>query len=73
MQVRSLEKPRKKFSGANLDVEAEVLENAFVRLEPLAEAHREGLRAACEADLRVWRSSIPIPWPGNTSTRAGSG
>lgn len=31
-----------------------VLENEFVRLEPLAEPHREGLRAACNADERLW-------------------
>jgi RimJ/RimL family protein N-acetyltransferase len=30
------------------------LANARVRLEPLAEAHREGLRAACAADTEIW-------------------
>lgn len=30
------------------------LQNRHVRLEPLREAHREGLRAACAADLEIW-------------------
>ncbi len=30
------------------------LANAAVRLEPLAEAHREALRAACAADTEIW-------------------
>jgi N-acetyltransferase len=33
----------------------EILENRFVRLEPLAEAHKEDLRAACAADPDLWR------------------
>jgi RimJ/RimL family protein N-acetyltransferase len=39
-----------------------VLENAFVRLEPMAEAHREGLRAACNADQRIWTDLYPFSW-----------
>lgn len=31
-----------------------VLENRFVRLEPLADHHREPLRAACNADPELW-------------------
>lgn len=31
-----------------------VLENAFVRLEPFEERHKEPLRAACDADLELW-------------------
>jgi RimJ/RimL family protein N-acetyltransferase len=31
-----------------------VLENPFVRLEPLAERHKEDLRTACEADKATW-------------------
>lgn len=38
-----------------MNLEPQVLENAFVRLEPLAEGHKEELRAACAADLAVWR------------------
>lgn len=37
-----------------------VLENRFVRLEPLAEAHKEGLRAACAADPRTWNDLYPF-------------
>lgn len=31
-----------------------VLENAFVRLEPFEDRHREPLRAACDADPELW-------------------
>ncbi|MFW2341622.1 GNAT family N-acetyltransferase [Brevundimonas sp.] len=31
-----------------------VLENRFVRLEPLADRHREPLRAACDGDPELW-------------------
>ena len=30
------------------------MENGEVRLAPLAEAHREGLKAACAEDLEIW-------------------
>jgi RimJ/RimL family protein N-acetyltransferase len=32
----------------------EILENRFVRLEPLADAHRGDLRAAADADPELW-------------------
>jgi RimJ/RimL family protein N-acetyltransferase len=35
-------------------LESRPLVGRFVRLEPLAEAHREPLRAACEADRAIW-------------------
>ena len=38
-----------------MQLEAKVLENDFVRLEPLAERHKEELRAACAADPATWR------------------
>lgn len=31
-----------------------VLQGRTVRLEPLAEQHKDGLRAACEADQEIW-------------------
>jgi RimJ/RimL family protein N-acetyltransferase len=37
-----------------MKLEPQVLENAFVRLEPLAERHKEELRAACAADPATW-------------------
>lgn len=37
-----------------MNIESKVLENRFVRLEPLAEAHKEDLRAACAADPALW-------------------
>jgi RimJ/RimL family protein N-acetyltransferase len=42
-----------------------VLENRFVRLEPLNEAHREGLRAACAADTRIWAALYPYSMAGD--------
>lgn len=38
-----------------MEIAPTVLEDRFVRLEPLGEAHREDLRAACAADPAVWR------------------
>jgi len=40
-------------------LEPKVLENAFVRLEPMASAHREELRAACAADPQTWIELYP--------------
>lgn len=37
-------------------LESRLLTGRFVRLEPLAEAHRHGLRAACEADQEIWET-----------------
>jgi N-acetyltransferase len=36
------------------------LEDEFVQLAPLTESHREGLRAACAADQRVWAELYPF-------------
>lgn len=38
-----------------MNIQSKVLENRFVRLEPLAEAHREDLRAVCAADPALWQ------------------
>lgn len=37
-----------------MKLEAGVLENAFVRLEPFSDANREGVRAALDADPAIW-------------------
>lgn len=37
-------------------LEPAVLENRFVRLEPLEDRHREPLRTACDADPELWPS-----------------
>ena len=47
-----------------MDLGEPVLENAFVRLEPLAEQHRGGLRAACDADQEVWAALYPYSMAG---------
>ena len=47
-----------------MKIEPRVLENRFVRLEPVGEAHREGLRAACNADQDVWTRLYPYSWAG---------
>jgi RimJ/RimL family protein N-acetyltransferase len=37
-----------------MNLEPAVLENAFVRLEPFEDRHKEPLRAACDADPDLW-------------------
>lgn len=41
--------------GDTMKLESQVLEDRFVRLEPLAERHKSELRAACAADPATWR------------------
>jgi RimJ/RimL family protein N-acetyltransferase len=41
-----------------------VLENRFVRLEPLEDHHREPLRAACDADPELWPALYYRPYGG---------
>lgn len=41
-----------------------VLENRFVRLEPMGEAHREDFRAACDTDETTWAALYPFSWAG---------
>jgi RimJ/RimL family protein N-acetyltransferase len=45
-------------------LEPQILENRFVRLEPMGEAHRQGLRAACDADPKTWNELYPYPMHG---------
>ncbi|WP_374469271.1 GNAT family N-acetyltransferase [Phenylobacterium sp.] len=47
-----------------MNLEARVLEDRFVRLEPMAERHKAELRAAVEADLDVWTRLYPYSWAG---------
>ncbi|MDB5423765.1 MAG: acetyltransferase, family [Phenylobacterium sp.] len=42
----------------------QVLENRFARLEPITEAHREDLRAACAADPDTWNRLYPFSMLG---------
>ena len=49
---------------AKMRLEPAVLQDRFVRLEPLAERHAEGLRAACEADADIWTRLYPYSWAG---------
>lgn len=46
-------------------LESRVLENRFVRLEPLAARHKESLRAACAADPALWRDLYIISMLGD--------
>lgn len=41
-----------------------LLQGRFVRLEPLAEHHREGVRLAAEADQDIWQSLYPVSMIG---------
>ena len=47
-----------------MKIEPQVLEDRFVRLEPLDERHREDLRAACDADPEIWAALYPFSWAG---------
>ena len=47
-------------------LQAKTLESPFVRLEPLAETHREGLRAACAADPSTWNELYPYSMLGES-------
>jgi RimJ/RimL family protein N-acetyltransferase len=47
-----------------MQLEPKVLENRFVRLEPMGEVHREDLRAACEADSSTWTDLYPYSLAG---------
>jgi RimJ/RimL family protein N-acetyltransferase len=48
-----------------MELKSQVLEDPFVRLEPMNEDHREGLRAACDADQEIWRALYPFSWAGD--------
>ena len=48
----------------SVKIESQVLENRFVRLEPMSDARREELRAACEADQDIWTRLYPFSWAG---------
>lgn len=43
-----------------LELPHRALANAFVTLEPLSEAHREPLRAACAADPEIWEAQYSL-------------
>jgi RimJ/RimL family protein N-acetyltransferase len=47
-----------------MQLESKVLEDRFVRLEPMADVHRDGLRAAVNADPDVWPDLYPVSWAG---------
>jgi RimJ/RimL family protein N-acetyltransferase len=42
-----------------MQLEPKVLENRFVRLEPMSEARREEFRGACDADPQTWTELYP--------------
>jgi RimJ/RimL family protein N-acetyltransferase len=48
-----------------MQIEPKVLENRFVRLEPMTEARREDLRAACDADPTTWKDLYPYSLAGD--------
>ncbi len=45
-----------------MNLEARTLENAFVRLEPMAARHRDGLNASVNADQQIWTDLYPFSW-----------
>lgn len=48
-----------------MKLEPQVLENRFIRLEPLADVHKEDLRAACDADPATWNEIYPYSMLGD--------
>jgi len=48
--------------GGAMKLEHKLLEDRFVRLEPMAEVHREPLRSATDADQRIWIDIYPFSW-----------
>ena len=47
-----------------MQLEPKTLENRFVRLEPMAPAHRKAFRVACDADPETWMKLYPYPMHG---------
>lgn len=47
-----------------MDLTPAILEDRFVRLEPMEERHREAFRAACDADLQTWIDLYPYAMGG---------
>jgi RimJ/RimL family protein N-acetyltransferase len=47
-----------------MQLDITVLENRHARLEPMTEAHREDLRAACNADPATWNGLYPYSLEG---------
>jgi len=48
-----------------MKLEPKILEDRFVRLEPMAEVHRDDLRAACAADPDTWNRLYPFSMLGD--------
>jgi RimJ/RimL family protein N-acetyltransferase len=47
-----------------MQLEPRVLEDRFVRLEPMGEGHKADFRAACDADPEVWTKLYPYAMHG---------
>ena len=47
-----------------MQLEPVVLEDRFVRLEPMGEAHKADFRAACDADPGTWETLYPYAMHG---------
>ena len=47
-----------------MQLEPVALESRWVRLEPMAEAHKADFRAACEADAGIWTELYPYSMYG---------
>ncbi|MGH6910594.1 MAG: GNAT family N-acetyltransferase [Phenylobacterium sp.] len=47
-----------------MNLEPKILEDRYLRLEPMAEAHREDLRAVCAADPDTWNQLYPFSMLG---------
>src|ERR1041385_8874684 len=52
------------FSGAVMKLEPLILEDRFVRLEPMGQAHKEAFRAVCDADPATFEELYPYAMHG---------
>ena len=53
-----------------MQLDSKVLEDRHVRLEPMSEAHREDLRAACNEDPTTWTELYPYSLAGEHFDKA---
>jgi RimJ/RimL family protein N-acetyltransferase len=64
LEARLQGRVAKKIVGGAMNLEPKVLENRFVRLEPMADRHRDGLAAAANLDADFFPALYPYSWAG---------
>ncbi len=67
LTLRSHRGPLQTFRTTDMRLTERLLENEYVRLEPLREPHREPLREAANADQEIWTSLYPFSMAETTA------